>query len=420
MLELGEIVVIQQLKDEGLTIVAIAQRTGQDRKTVRKYLKLGLQVPAYGPRAPRPSLLDPFKDYVSSRLTEYPALRASRLLREIRELGYPGGYTTVKDFVLTVRPLREQGYEHRFETPPGKQAQVDFACFDVCFTSEPDQWRRIWVFTMVLGYCRYLWGRFVLRQDLPTVIRLHREAFAALGGVPSQILYDRMKTAVIGEPDDGHIVYNGRLLDMANHYGFVPKACAAYRAKTKGKVERPNGYIRDDFFMGRRFSDLADLNEQWFHWLTTVANVRCHGTTGRIVVEAFAEEQPFLLPLPAVDYHAVLRAERRISRDGMVSVDGNEYSVPDTTQVRIVEVQVTCDHVHILDEGRLVAVHEILTGRGQRVVAEGHRHNPPPGNARNPRQRAAVPPQPGQQVGRRDLAVYQQVGAALAARGGEH
>ena len=262
-------------------------------------------------------------------------------------------------------------------------------------------------------------GRFVLRQDLPTVIRLHREAFVALGGVPNQILYDRMKTAVIGEPDDGHIVYNGRLLDMANHYGFVPKACAAYRAKTKGKVERPNGYIRDDFFLGRRFTDLADLNQQWFHWLATVANARCHGTTGRIVAEAFAEEQPLLLPLPAVDYHAILRAERRVSRDGMVSVDGNEYSVPDTTQRRIVEIQVTCDHVHILDEGRLVAVHEVLSGRGQRVVAEGHRHNPPPGNARNPRQRAAVPPQPGQQVGRRDLAVYQQVGAALAARGGE-
>lgn len=105
MLELGEIVVIQQLKDEGLSVKAIAQRTGLDRKTVRKYLKLGLQAPAYGPRAPRPSLLDPFKDYLSGRLTEYPGLRASRLLREIRELGYPGGYTTIKDFVLTVRPV---------------------------------------------------------------------------------------------------------------------------------------------------------------------------------------------------------------------------------------------------------------------------------------------------------------------------
>jgi len=419
VLKLGEIVVIQQLKDEGLSIKAIASRTGLDRKTVRKHLKRGLQAPLYGPRAPRPCLLDPFRDYVMGRLTDYPELRACRLLREIRELGYRGGYTMVKEFVAKVRPAKEQGWEHRFETPPGKQAQVDFACFDVCFTSEPAQTRRIWVFTLVLGYSRHLWGRFVLRQDLPTLVRLHREAFTALGGVPRQILYDRMKTAVIDEPDPGHIVYNARLLDMAAHYGFTPKACAAYRAKTKGKVERPNGYIRDDFFLGRRFVDLEDLNRQWFQWLDTVANVRRHGTTGRIVAEAFAEEHPTLLPLPAVDYQAVLRGERRVSRDGMVSVDGNEYSVPDTTQRRLVEIQVTCDHVHILDDGALVAIHDVLRGRGQRVVAEGHRRYPPPGNARRPRQRASEAPRPGQQVGRRDLTVYQQVGAALAARGGE-
>jgi len=421
VLQLGEIVMIQQLKEDGLSIRAIAQRCGLDRKTVRKYLKLGLQVPTYGPRAPRPSILDPFKDYLVGRLADYPELRASRLLREIGDLGFRGGYSTVKDFVAKIRPPKDQGYEHRFETPPGKQAQVDFACFDVRFTSEPDRWRRIWLFTMVLGHSRYLYGRYVLRQDLPTVVRCHREAFTVFGGVPEQILYDRMKTAVIGEPQSGHIVYNNRLLALAHHYGFVPKACAAYRAKTKGKIERPYSYIRDDFFLGRRFGDMADLNQQFDQWLTTVANARHHGTTRRVVAEAFAAEQPQLQRLPAVDYQAVLRAERRVSRDGMVSVDGNEYSVPDTTQRRIVEVQVTCDHVHILDEGRLVAVHQVLTGRGQRVVAEGHRRYPPPGNARNPRQRGGeqLPTRPGQQVGRRDLSVYQQIGNVLAARGGE-
>lgn len=421
MLKLGENVVIHQLKQDGLSIRAIAERTGMDRKTVRKYLRQGLQAPAYGPREPRPCVLDKYKSFISARLTAYPELRASRLLREIRKLGYRGGYTALKVYVRTVRPPREQGYEHRFETPPGKQAQVDFACFDTCFTAEPEVKRRIWLFTMVLGNSRHLCGRFVLRQDLPTVIRCHREAFTSMGGVPQQILYDRMKTAVIGEPDEGHIVYNGRLLDMARHYGFVPKACAAYRAKTKGKVERSYSYIRDDFFMGRAFTDLADLNRQWDQWLAEVANVRCHGTTHRIVAEAFAEEQPHLQPLPAVDYQAVLRVERRVSRDGMVSVDGNQYSVPDTTMRRIVEIQVTCDHVHLLDEGRLVAVHEVLTGRGKRVIAAGHRHNPPPGNARTPRRRDSEAPalRPGQQVGRRDLAVYQQIGSALAARGGD-
>ncbi len=87
MLKLGEIIVIQQLKNEGLSITAIAERTGLDRKTVRKYLDRGLEAPAYGPRTPRPTCLDDFKDYIAQRLQKYPRLRATRLLREIRELG---------------------------------------------------------------------------------------------------------------------------------------------------------------------------------------------------------------------------------------------------------------------------------------------------------------------------------------------
>ena len=418
MLKLGEIVVIQQLKDEGLTVKAIARQLGLDRKTVRKYLELGLQGPVYGPRAPRPTVIDPYKEYLSERLKAYPQLRASRLLRELKGLGYEGGYTTVKDFLRSVRPEPDHGYEHRFETPPGKQAQVDFARFVVVFQSEPTQARVVWLFGLVLGYSRYLFGRYVLHQDLATVLRCHLEAFAVLGGVPQQILYDRMKTAVLGDGADGHIVYNSRLLDLARHCGFTPKACAAYRAKTKGKIERPFRYVREDFFLGRQFWDLADLNLQFDAWLRDVANVRCHGTTGRIVSEAFAEEQSALLALPLHPYSAVLRVERRISNEGMVSVDGNDYSVPDTTRRRVVEVQVTCNEIQILDQGQLVAVHELLQGRGQRVVAAGHRRYPPPG-PRGGRPRAdQVIPLPGQHVTRRDLSIYDTVATNLAAGSG--
>ena len=124
-------------------------------------------------------------------------------------------------------------------------------------------------------------------------LRCHIAAFEALGGVPQQILYDRMKTAVIGDDAEaGHIIYNRTLLDFARHYGFLPKACRPYRAKTKGKVERPFRYEREDFFLGDRFRDLADLNAQLRHWLDTVANVRVHATTRRVVAEHFAEEHP--------------------------------------------------------------------------------------------------------------------------------
>jgi len=173
-----------------------------------------------------------------------------------------------------------------------------------------------------------LWGRFVLHQDLPTLLRCHAAAFDALGGVPEHILYDRMRTVFSREdPEEGHIVYNGTLLEFARHYGYLPKACKPYRAKTKGKVERPYRYIREDFFLGRSFRNLDDLNQQLRQWLDQVANVRVHATTRRVVAEHFAEERPRLQQLPAGPFQAVLRLERRITRDGMISVDGNLYSV---------------------------------------------------------------------------------------------
>ena len=116
--------------------------------------------------------------------------------------------------------------------------------------------RIVWLFSLVLGHSRFLFARYVLHQDLQTLLRCHMQAFTALGGVPIEILYDRMKTAVTGEDDQGHIVYNRSLLALARHYRFQPRACRPYRAKTKGKVERPFRYIRQDFFVGRRIRNL--------------------------------------------------------------------------------------------------------------------------------------------------------------------
>lgn len=163
-------------------------------------------------------------------------------------------------------------------------------------------------------------------------MRCHIAAFEALGGAPEEVLYDRMKTAVIGEDAAGVVTYNTSLVALLSQYGSAPKDCKPYRAKTKGKVERPFRYIRQDFFLAREFRNLDDLNLQFTSWREGVANPRIHATTDRVVDEAFAEEQPELIALPALPYDAVLTVERRVSKDGMVSVDGNFYSVPDTTQ----------------------------------------------------------------------------------------
>ena len=233
--------------------------------------------------------------------------------------------------------------------------------------------------------------------------------------MPEHILYDRMRTVFHREdPETSHIVYNRTLLAFAGHYGYLPKACKAYRAKTKGKVERPFRYIREDFFLGRSFRNLDDLNAQFRQWLDQVANARTHATTRRVVAEHFAEERPALRPLTAGSFQAVLRLERRITRDGMVSVDGNLYSVPNSARRRTVEVHSTANEVRILEGDDVIAVHPLLDGRGQRRIIAGHRTLPPRASSQTPRDDRSSPTRAGDVVALRPLAFYDAVGKRLA------
>ena len=198
MINLGELVMILELHRQGLKVSAIARQLGLDRKTVRRYIERGLEPPSYGPRPPQPRSTDPFLSYLHERLAAYPSLTAVRLWRELRERGYAGGYTAVKRTVREIRPEPIKRFEVRFETPPGEQAQVDLARFEVAFTDEPGVTRIVWLFSLVLGHSRLIWARFVVHQDLQSVLRCHIAALEAIGGAPREILYDRMKTAVIG------------------------------------------------------------------------------------------------------------------------------------------------------------------------------------------------------------------------------
>ena len=251
VITLERLFMLHELHAQGASISAIAQQTGLDRKTVRRHLAAGIQPPTYGPRASRGSLIDAYTEYLQARIAHYPGLSAQRLLREIQAQGYTGGYATLTAYLHTIRPPKESGYEVRFETPAGHQAQVDFAHFKVRFRYDPQVVRVVWLFSLVLGHSRYLFGRFVWRQTLDVVVAAHAAAFAELGGVPAQILYDRMKTVVLDEPEPGEIIYHPTLLALAAHYGFRPRACRPYRAKTKGKVERPFRYVRQELLPGR-------------------------------------------------------------------------------------------------------------------------------------------------------------------------
>lgn len=300
-------VLLRHYLEQGLTITAIAERLAVDRRTIQRWVAAGQldidpRAVCYGPRPLVATKLDPYRAIVRQRLETYPELTAVRLFEEIRAAGYPGSLTQLKVFVRQIRPRPEPEPLIRFETPPGKQAQLDFASFQF-------PWGKRYALIVVLGYSRLLWLQCYPRQTMLVLIRGLEDAFQFFGGVPQEILFDQMKAVVIEDhrPTGGRVLENPEFLRFAAHWGFRIRACRPYRAKTKGKVERPIRYVRQSFLYGRDFTGDADLHAQALHWLDTVANVRIHGTTNEQPVVRFErDEQPALLPLAQHPYRSVV------------------------------------------------------------------------------------------------------------------
>lgn len=352
--------VVRLREVEGLGVRAIARRLGLSRNTVRKYLR-DPRVPSYGPRPKPPSKLAPFEAWLHRRTTVDGVWNSVRLLRELRERGYTGGRTILKEYLKPLRPPKAPAVVVRYEVRPGEEAQVDFGAF--AYEDAAGRRRSLLAFVMVLSFSRSLYVEFVQRQDLSTLLRCHMRAFEAFGGVPKRVLYDNMKTVVL-ERDGERVVFHPRLLDFALLAGFTPKACRPYRAQSKGRVERAIKYLRDSFWPVA-FTDLVDLNRQVSAWLAGVANVREHATTHRRPVDLLVEERCHLLPLRAASVFAgLLVEERRVSRDVFVQFEGNRYAVPWRFAGRHVAVSATQAHVEIRDGRELVAVHPrgLLTG----------------------------------------------------------
>lgn len=313
---------IQDLYAKGFSIRAIARMTGHDRKTIRKYIN-AQQAPRYKPRPHRPSKLDPFKPYLVARIRE-GMLNCNVLLEEIRVQGYSGGKSILKAFVAQYRLPRAPEAVQRFETLPGQQAQVDWAYFR--YQDAEGRWHTVYAFVYVLSFSRYVYVEFTERMDLDTLLRCLLSAFEACGGVPQEVLFDNMKQIVLGRDERGEVQWHPRLADFAALVGFRPRACRPRRAQTKGRVERVIRYVRQNFWPGRRFVSLADLNEQVRAWCAKV-NRRVHGTTHAVPAEQLARER--LQPPPERQrVEHLLGTVRKVSRDGFVSWAGCRYGVP--------------------------------------------------------------------------------------------
>lgn len=370
MIRGGDVKEIQELRRQGLSISQISVLSGYDRKTIRKYLEHP-QLPRYGPRPKRGSRLEPFQPYIHERLAA-GVWNAVVLLAELKERGYGGGYTTVKDYL---RPLRRQARAvavRRFETPPGHQAQVDWG--DIGHLETATGRRSVHAFVFTLGHSRALFADVATDTKLSTLLRLHEAAFAELGGVPREILYDRMKTVVLGTDERGEVKWHPVFMDFARYWGFTPRACAAYRPQTKGKVESGVGYLRKNFLCGRKAQDVSDLGSQLRSWVWQVANRRTHGTTHREVFTAWQQEKPHLGPLAGrPSYPFISQEQRKVSRDAYISFRGNRYSVPWRVAGLEVQLHEKAGQLHIERGGERLAVHGLgAEGARQTVTVPAH------------------------------------------------
>ncbi|MGH7558114.1 MAG: IS21 family transposase [Gemmatimonadota bacterium] len=352
---------IKFLARQGVPKAAIARRCGVSRQTVYNHLTRTEPFPKR--RRSRGSKLDPFKDHLRSRLEEFD-LPATVLGQEIESKGYTGGLTILRDFIRPLKAELTRRVIERFETVPGRQAQIDWGeCGTITVGGES---KTLYLFVMVLGYSRMTYARFTTSSKLPTLLGCLQAAFKRLG-IPAEILVDNMKQAV--ESHDvatGAVRWNPTFLDFAEHHGFLPVACPPYWPQAKGKVERGIGYIKTSFLEGRRFTDLDDLNRQLEVWLDTVANVRVHGTTGERPVDRHAREMVELRPLAALPVYDTRPIEIRIAhRDSHIRYRGVDYSVD----------PVAVGHtVTLRPEGEAVG-DPFTVYLGERIVARHQRHH---------------------------------------------
>ena len=373
---------VRQMREQGIAISEIARQLEIDRKTVRKMLREPWR--AYERPERSDTLLAPHATFLRER-AQHVGYSARVLYQELcRDRGFGGSYETVKRFVV---PLRQQAVaaaqlcQRRFETEPGQQSQVDWGQTSIYLRSRPVV---LHIFVLTLGYSRRGYYRACANEQLGLFLESHEAAFDYFGGLTRELLYDRPRTVCRPVPGKGWR-WNDTFREFARHWGFEPRVCAPYRAQTKGKVESGVKYVKRNFLPGRTFTDMVDVQEQMDEWMSTVADVRVHGTTHQRPIDRFIEESAALLPsVGQGPFNERRSVSRIVADDYLVSYRSNRYSVP---------YGLIGKEVHITDIGAMlrvqygndvVAEHPLLAGRYQMRILLEHG---PGAVVRNRRQR---------------------------------
>ncbi len=416
---------IRYLHKQGFSDRAIARKLGMSPRTVKKYRTSPDLAGVYHRREHRPTVIDNFKGNLEQWLTEDAGYSAAWIYHRLKPMGYTGGYAVVMRHVRHWKTQFHRVAYLRFETEPGLQAQVDFGEFAI--TLPDGRVRKVYCFAMILGYSRMLYCELVDRCDLMTFLDCHIHAFLFFGGVPQEILYDRMKNVFIGRLA-GRDRFNSYLTSFALHYGFRPALSPPYAPWVKGKVERPFHFIREGFWRGYGFTCLERANVDLSHWLGMKAE-RIHGTTHERVIDRFEREKPLLSALPPKTFDTSYKIYRDVYKDCTVAFGGNHYMLPHTLVGHSMLLRAKDRTLRIFEDDKLIISYVIPENKGETVAEPAFREALKKDREMNRRKYGAVMAGKGRahmttysptvpayalSVELRDMDIYLQIGGEVA------
>jgi transposase len=367
-----EVAAMLRLKALGWGIKRIARELGCSHMTVRHYVAQGGWLPYRG--RGRPRTLAGLEGWVAERFRQH-AGNADVVRQEL--LAEKGIKLSLRTIEREVVPLRRQLEAEaratiRFETPPGKQLQIDFGERRVSIGGESI---KAYLFVATLGYSRRVYVRAFRNERQESWFAGLEGAFRHFGGVTEEVLFDNDRGLVVRhDRATREVEFNDRLHAFAHHWRFRPRACAPYRARTKGKDERGVGYVKNNAIAGRTFESWPAFEAHLEHWAREIADQRVHGTTGEVPIERFRRtEAQALRSVAGVPPFAVSRElVRKVHADCAIEVDGNAYSVPWRLIGERVRVTLAGEQVRVSHAGQEVAVHRRCTGRFERRVDPLH------------------------------------------------
>jgi transposase len=360
--------ILRLFNAEGWRRNTIAKQLGLHHSTIDRVLNRH-EVPVK-PTRMRKVKVDQYLPFIRKTLEKYPKLNATRLFHMVKERGYTGGVDHFRDIVARLRPKPRAEAYLRLATLPGEQAQCDWAHFGKLQVGNAE--RRLLAFVMVLSWSRRIFLRFYFGDSTANFLRGHADAFEHWRAVPREILYDNLKSAVLERFGDA-IHFNPDLLSLAAHYRFAPKPVPVRRANEKGRVERAIRYVRSNFFAGREFKDINDLNRQALAWCVSEAQERaCPQDRSITVQNAFEQEHKHLLSLPLTPFPVYDRKPMKIGKTPYARFDLNDYSVPHKYAYCDLILEATLETVSLSDGSEIVAVHNRSFDKAQQIEDPDH------------------------------------------------